>query len=120
MQVGHTSWLVFWGCTIALAGCAGSQEAQRPSATPRSEPTVEQPIKTGEGITLTNDPSARSTDLVPTVHEVERVTLPEPEADRRDRDMREAVEGPATARGRAADNSAQNERDRTGGTITTQ
>lgn len=122
MQVGQKShaWLFWCGCVIGLAACAGSQNAQRPGATPRTEPTVEQPIKTGGGITLTNDPNARSADLIPSVGEAERVTLPEAETDRRDRDMREAVEGPATARGRAADNSAQNERDRTGGTIITQ
>jgi osmotically-inducible protein OsmY len=46
-------------------------------------------------------------------------SLEESEADSRDRDMREVVEGPQTARGRAADNSAQNERDRIGGNVVT-
>lgn len=116
-RISHASWCLWCGCVLALAGCAGSH-TQRPGATPGSEPTVEQPIETAEGVTLTNDPSAGSAEISPSVGEVERATLPEAEADRRDRDMREAVEGPATARGRAADNSAQNERDRTGITIT--
>ena len=117
-RVDRLSWIVVCGCIGALSGCAGSHESGRPGAMAGDEP--EQPVKTGEGATLSSQErdGVEARELMPSIGEVERQTVPESEVGRRDRAMREAVEGPATARGRAADNSAQNERDRTGSTVT--
>ena len=130
------TWGVLAACIVALGGCAGSYEGGTAYATPRSEPEPaeqanrEQQMRTSEEVVdhrtpgavdrTHADPSHRTSPApVTSAPELDpasmRPALVESEADARDRDMREVVEGPSTARGRAQDNSAQNERDRSGG-----
>jgi len=133
-------WGVLAACIGALTtACAGSQERGAAYATPGNEPEPaeqanrEQQMRTSEEIvdhrtagatdgthadpshTKSPAPATSAPELDPTRP---RSTLEEPESDARDRDMREVVEGPSTARGRAQDNSAQNERDRVGAGVT--
>jgi hyperosmotically inducible protein len=117
--------LLVLGCIAALGGCAGSQKDPA-YATPGDEPAPSEQMdqrslgapdgtRTESGDMTVAPPTTSG----PEAEMLQSDSLEESEADSRDRDMREVVEGPQTARGRAADNSAQNERDRIGGNVVT-